>query len=354
MDAMKMLADFCAAAPAPARAWLAGERAKVAAAIDAASEPPPQRGTRFWRPTTLRTKVACVATVAAASVLTVALVVQSGPGGTPARSAAYVISQTELALRTAVGELAAQNSVVHIHTSDGPEVGEGLFIGGPLRGNGQLIVKRTDSWYYGTASASPARYQGFTNAGQPVFDSGIGQTPTTVVNYQARIWWRYVLHLAPWTPPHGSALSCHSVGGFGGGEVEPAYWPADLAKLLACGKFTTSGTERVDGVDAIKVTQVRPHGSDTVLWVDPSTYLPIRISTTGQEMPGRPYRLMETDDIQWLPPTNANRAKLTVPIPPGFVQVPAPPRNDCLGSPSPGKCLAPWNAWYAKYVAPRL
>jgi hypothetical protein len=296
-------------------------------------------------------------TAAAAAAVALALI-----PGTAARhagqqpqthTAAYVISRTETALSAA----AAENPIVYIHTSDGSGAGNGLYIGGGAPfGRSSLAAQQTDAWYYGP-NYDPARYQGFTAAGQPVFDSGLTQTPDTVVDYPARIWWRHAPHLTPWTPPHGSALPCNDVGEFATGVYDPTYWPADIRKLLACGQFTTAGTEQVDGVDAIKVTQVRPDGPDgmaTVLWVDPSTYLPVRVMVKEQPRPGGPYLLVKTEDVQWLPPTAANLAKLTVPIPSGFVQVPAPPDKNCLGSAAINKCVAPWNAWYAKYVAPRL
>lgn len=351
-----MLEDFCAAEPAPTRDWLTAERAKVTAAIGAPGRKPRRHAISFRWPMPSRiAMVAGAAATAAVTTLVCIVAIPAGHGGTQpqAETAAYVISHTESALTAA----AAEDPVVYVHTSDSG-LREGISMGGGPFGKGSLSSQHTDAWYYGP-DYYPVRYQGFTAAGQPIFDSGVAQNSDTVIDYQARIWWRSTSHITPWVPPHGSALSCDNVGGFGSGS-DPVYWPGDIRKLIACGQFTTSGTEKVDGVDAVKISQVHPDGTSAVLWVDPSTYLPVRVTATtlatvsGGNQPERSYRLTETEDLRWLPPTTANLAKLNVPVPSGFVQVPAPPDKDCLGSAATKECLAPWNAWYATYVAPRL
>lgn len=348
-----MLEDFCAAEPAPTRDWLAAERAKLGAAIGAGQ----RHAIRFRWPMPSRTAMAAsAAAIAAVAALAAVVVIPSGHAGPQARiqTAAYVISHTESALSAT----AAENPVVYVHTSDGSGIEQSLGIGGPggPRGSGTLRAQQVDAWYYGP-NYYPARYRGFTAAGQPVFDSSVTATSGAVVDYQARIWWRYTPHIPAWIPPHGSSLQCHDVGALGGPD-NPVYWPADLRKLMACGVYTTAGTEQVDGVDAIKMTQIRPDSADTVLWVDPSTYLPVRVEVRAQAQAGKKSNQFAwTDDLRWLSPTAANLAKLTVTIPSGFVQVPAPPHANSLDSSCLGgnpKCLAPWNAWYAKYVAPRL
>lgn len=177
------------------------------------------------------------------------------------------------------------------------------------------------NWYHGPDSNGPLREQGFTAAGQPVYDWVVVQAPTlytsTLIDYQARIWWRTAQHVTPWTPP-ASALTCGDVASFAI-NMDPTYWAAGIRKALSCGQYTTSGTERVDGVKAIKLTPVRPGDIAAVLWVDPRTYLPLRVTLEFQGRPGG-----ESKDVQWLPPTAANLADLTAPVPPGFVKVPAP------------------------------
>ena len=53
----------------------------------------------------------------------------------------------------------------------------------------------------------------------------------------------------------------------------------------------------------------------TIIWVDPATYLPVRLTNQWtRPMVSVPMRF----DIRWLPPTSVNLAQLTVRIPPGF------------------------------------
>jgi hypothetical protein len=278
-----------------------------------------------------RTAVAGAAAIAAVTALVIALVVPSGHGGTSARhagrplqalTAAYVIGRTETALSAA----ASGDWVVHVHTSYGSK-GRTIL---DFDNGYSLAAQQQDTWYHGPDSNGPLRSQGFTAAGQPVFDSGVVQTPdvytTTVVDYQARIWWREAQHVTPWTPTPASALTCGDVQNFAV-SMDPTYWAADIRKSLACGQFTTSGSEQVDGINAIKLTPVRPGVMAAALWVDPSTYLPMRVAVEMRS-PGIHRVFARTmEDVQWLPPTAANLAKLTVPVPPGFAQVPAPPTS---------------------------
>jgi hypothetical protein len=64
----------------------------------------------------------------------------------------------------------------------------------------------------------------------------------------------------------------------------------------------------------------------TTLWVDPASYLPGRWAQDGN-VTGRTGMVVPSvdEDVEWLSPTSANLAPLTVPVPPGFRQV-SPPR----------------------------
>jgi len=102
---------------------------------------------------------------------------------------------------------------------------------------------------------------------------------------------------------------------------------AGLHQDLTCGALGSEGIQQVDGVDALKLVSVQharfgpkrtPATTVTIIWVDPATYLPVRL-TTQQTRPAAsvPMRV----DFRWLPPTSANLALLTVRIPPGYTQV---------------------------------
>ena len=85
--------------------------------------------------------------------------------------------------------------------------------------------------------------------------------------------------------------------------------------------------QQVDGVNALKLVSVQRsrlgpektlRSITTTIWVDPATYLPVRLTTQWtRPLVSVPMRL----DFRWLPPTSANLALLTVRIPPGFTQV---------------------------------
>jgi len=60
--------------------------------------------------------------------------------------------------------------------------------------------------------------------------------------------------------------------------------------------------------------------------VDPTTYLPVRITGTNTTFGGPAATTLDTlvTNVQWLKPTAANRAKALVRIPPGFHRVSSP------------------------------
>ena len=59
------------------------------------------------------------------------------------------------------------------------------------------------------------------------------------------------------------------------------------------------------------------------LWVNPTTYLPVRVSGSDTAYGGSGGRTVSSGvtNVQWLPPTKANIAQALVTIPPGYQQV---------------------------------
>ena len=100
-----------------------------------------------------------------------------------------------------------------------------------------------------------------------------------------------------------------------------------LRVALRCGQLKVAGRQWVHGIHAVKIISQQRlvkslqtiGGLKGTLWVDPATYLPLRVLWTWQEA-GR-----LSGDFHWLPPTRANLAMLNIPIPAGFraVRVPA-------------------------------
>jgi hypothetical protein len=94
-----------------------------------------------------------------------------------------------------------------------------------------------------------------------------------------------------------------------------------LRSAISCGALTEAGRQRVDGIEAIKLTSRRGSPISETIWVSPGTYLPVRmIVSSALGFAG----VRQTADITWLAPTAQNLTKLTVPIPAGFRKVSIP------------------------------
>lgn len=149
------------------------------------------------------------------------------------------------------------------------------------------------------------KFSAFTAAGRPVFDETLttagGGSAETVI-YGNATWWR--------AAPTGKQAPVPPVCGKGV-DLGAGGWPAFIRFELSCGAYTATGRQRVDGVNAVKITGNR---GLVALWVDPKTYLPVRaVFRLGQQP-------VQTD-FRWLPPTPANLAHLSLHVPPGFRQV---------------------------------
>jgi hypothetical protein len=83
-----------------------------------------------------------------------------------------------------------------------------------------------------------------------------------------------------------------------------------LNQAIANGEFTESGPTTVNGVQAIGLT-----GGNEQIWVDSTTFLPVRWVTTTSTG-------TNTDNLIWGQPTAADLASLSQPtVPSGFTQV---------------------------------
>jgi hypothetical protein len=175
-----------------------------------------------------------------------------------------------------------------------------------------------DQWFLGV------RYRAITltPSGGPQTDFGddVGFRAETQVNvdYQKRTWWRLVRPELPTSPPVQDSNSC-SDAGFNSQPTSAPEMAAQIRTEVACGLLKAAGNGFVDGVWTVKLTGVSA-GLRETYWIDTTTYLPVRIVTAVADGG----KSGEQADIQWLPPTAANLAKLTVPIPAGFAEVSAP------------------------------
>lgn len=155
------------------------------------------------------------------------------------------------------------------------------------------------------------RTSAFTAAGQPVFSERIahaaGRSETVTVIYADATWWR-----ATAGPPAGVATGCPR-GGTPGLTIISG-WAAFIGNELRCGGYRMDGRQRVDGIDAVKLTGGK---ALVTLWVNPATYLPVRVlSALGG---GR-----AQTDFRWLSPAQASPSRLSLRVPASFRQVPPP------------------------------
>jgi RNA polymerase sigma factor (sigma-70 family) len=143
--------------------------------------------------------------------------------------------------------------------------------------------------------------------------------------------------LGPVTAP-ARACSTTTRLAMGGPLTGISDWRTFITTMLGCGAATVTGHARVDGLETTEIS-----GSVTVplsrgyaktvkekvarvrytLWVNPATYLPVRVSgsTATYGGPGGRTHSSTATDVQWLPPTAANVAQTLVTIPAGYQQV---------------------------------
>jgi hypothetical protein len=291
------------------------------------------RRARQGRRRRLTTGVAATAATAAAVA---AVAVTTGAVGTPqdagTYTTAYVVKHVESALDTAT----AADDIAYLHVPDGYanvwfysafDMASGTGIAYTHAPGGSFNV-----WLYNGPQGMLTRTTDLSSQGQPYSDleGSVTSSGTTVtlVNYPEKAWSRYTDSAT--TPPASLPASCGEQIPL---EVNAYYLPAltaDIHQALACGQLTNEGTERVNGVDAIKLVSVRtltdPKGgtitTTTTLWVDPVNYLPVRWQFARDSSASRQPATQGPVDIRWLAPTSANIALLTAQVPPGFTQVP--------------------------------
>jgi len=133
------------------------------------------------------------------------------------------------------------------------------------------------------------------------------------VNYRQHTW-------STTTYPFGSASDAS-------GPVPlpqtPAQSAARLRADLNAGTMKLVGPAVVDGQRAIQLTQGSARSGLQDMWVNPQTFLPIRVIDTAAGVSQASPQAIR-DDYQWLAATPANLRLLTAAaaVPPGFTQVP--------------------------------
>jgi hypothetical protein len=188
------------------------------------------------------------------------------------------------------------------------------------------FVAPMDIWAYDGPQGQAYRAKYFDPVrGQLFQEIGMTATPTNYETYIAVYFFDKTWSKRSYQIPKPRETGC--------GFSLPTTWAtypeiaAGLRKELACGALNSEGMQQVDGVNALKLVSVQRsrfgpkktvRSITTIIWVDPATYLPVRLTTQWtRPIVSVPMRL----DFRWLPPTSANLALLTVRIPPGFTRV---------------------------------
>jgi hypothetical protein len=255
---------------------------------------------RRFRRRWLATRAALAGTaVVAGAAATIA--VTGLPGQQRIETTAYVIGQVNSALS------AANNDVMYVSQ------------GGVDYMNPDGTAFGTQYWGYGNQSREVTVFGGVeqdnwdtvTHVKRGLKDVEVG------VNYRQRT----AIKQSTIIPVKTAAepMNCGGIpGGLlyspGSGAIENASFIAGYMRiLLGCGGVSTTWNQPYDGTQAVKLTG---HFAAVTwwVWIDQATFLPIAdgfSSTVKTDGSG-------SDRYGWLPPTKANLANLTGPIPGGF------------------------------------
>src|ERR1022692_2428209 len=286
-----------------------------------------------------RLTIGAAATAATAAAVAVAVVVTTGAVGAPQNAGtyttAYVVRHVESALDTA----AAADDIAYLHVPGGSST---VWYHSAFNMASETGIAYTHApggslnvWLYNGPQGMITRTSDLSSQGQPYSDlegsvTSAGTT-ITLVSYPAKAWSRYTDSATP--PPASPPASCSEQIPLSVTAYDLPVLTADIHQALACGQLTNEGTERVNGVDTIKLVSVgtltEPKGvtitTTTTLWVDSVNYLPVRWQFASDASASQQPGSQGPVDISWLAPTSANLALLTVQIPPGFTQI--PPRH---------------------------
>jgi hypothetical protein len=292
----------------------------------------------------IRASVAAgTALVAAAAVIIVISGAGRGPqggGAAQTQTLAYVTSRTQQALAAEAGkgraieEILASGrhvtfgfTVLNMALSEEKNPVGSAVMPGVLAA---ISAERMVTWFY----RQRVLYEGFSAAGTQVFNSTFNVVTTRSGRQVAKVYGAAYPARTRWQTDLGGQngplppLTCQTAIG-----IAPlgSSWRAALSKALSCGLFRLDGRQRVDGVDALKIVSKPDDGlpARETIWVDPATYLPVRVNVAFPAAHGSQSLLVY--DYRWLTPAKGNLAALRAAvrgtryatIPPGFRKLPS-------------------------------
>jgi hypothetical protein len=269
---------------------------------------------------------------AAAAVTAVAVTLALTMGGSPSRTGGPAVTGPALATGYVVHRVqdavANDDQVMRETRSYLPPSEGGLFFDGQQ-------TDQTVTWAYQGRNS----FESFGAHGRLQGTEGTGIVNGKLQGVQVD----YILH--QWSLEsgafYGSPVNACTNAGFLDSPGDPGTnWPLVIVRTLACGGYKMAGYADIDGAVTVRITGSRVIGAGSsgestntvTLFVSPSTYLPVRI-TLSIASPGL-HTSWTSVDIQWLPPTAANRARASVTVPCGFQQVSSSSGKPISGQPS--------------------
>jgi len=179
----------------------------------------------------------------------------------------------------------------------------------------------------------------------PPQDRGLAYSAEGTARVGGTLMGAYVIYpdrrysLSRQVPTQDSACTTTGALEMGGPAVVGVNWKSFIDEMLACGAASATGRVRVNGAETTKITgkpvtvRLSPGYSKVVradwvtvrwtLYVNPKTYLPVRIAGSTETYGGSAGASLSSEmtNVRWLPPTKANIAKTLVTIPAGFHRV---------------------------------
>jgi hypothetical protein len=291
-------------------------------AADTGAETPTRLLRRARQHNRRRRQAIAGALAAGTAAVTAAAVIAAtaGPGGNPnalhSQTITYVATRTERALAHLNQEKAIEYSTETVHGSDFRFTVLNLdnkagnpTVPGVL--NDVHAVRQTAWTYQGRRL-----WQGYSAVGTLVYSYGVTATEAYGAVYPDRTRWDTPVSF---DSPANIRATCLNAG-FGYPN-----WAKSIAKALSCPELKLSGDQPVNGIEAIKLIRKISGGYMITLWVDPASYLPVRIAYGYPGQHGA--TVTETVDLHWLAPTKGNLARLHAAeqrgaVPAGFRKLP--------------------------------
>ena len=276
------------------------------------------RAHRRRRKIAARTALACgTAVVIAAAVLVAARPGRGAPTTVQARTTAYVIWR----MKNAIAEKNMVIQTEYTFSPAFPSITQWTY---------HKNERSVQSGYLHVAGVPWAQGHVYWVDGTTIVN---GKRTYIEADYRHHEWYRSPQFLVL---PNGCQHSSLDLA-----EFNVTNWATFVPQTLSCGQLQVAGHAWINGKRVIKIigSMTEPHwwsfahgkgegrGALKVyatLYVDPSTYLPVRViwSNWTHWRDGKPLHGTVTEEIRALPSTRSNVAKATITIPAGFRQVP--------------------------------